>query len=204
MRHHRRAQDAHGDVEHVGIHHDLRRRQEAFGDSKQIGPGKDDLQAETDADRQDQGDDQGLGVAKALVLQEQDQEHIQRGNADAPDERKAEEQIQGDGRPDHFGEIARRDGQFADDPKAEGDRLAVVVAAGLGEVAAGGDAQFERKALEQDRHEIGNHDDREQRVVVLGAARQIGGPVARDPCSRPRPGIPARQRRGPCGKNFAG
>ena len=115
---------------------------------------KNDLQTETDANRQDQGNDQGFGVAKALVLQHQDQEHIQCGDADAPDEGNAKKQIQGNGRPDHFGQIARRDGQFADDPKAEGDRLAVVVAAGLGEVAPGRDPQLERKTLEQDRHEI--------------------------------------------------
>ena len=120
----------------------------------QIRPGKNNLQPEADADGHDERDDQCLGVAKAFVLKQQDHQHIERGDANSPDERNAKEQIQGDGRADHFGEIARRDGQFADDPKAKGDGLAVVVAAGLGEVASGRDPQFEGEALEQDRHEV--------------------------------------------------
>ena len=57
-------------------------------------------------------------------------------------------------------------------------RLRVGLAAGLGEVAPGGDAEFERQALEQDRHQVGEHDDEEQGVAVAGAAGEIGGPVA--------------------------
>ena len=54
-----------------------------------------------------------------------------------------------------------------------------MIAAGLGEIATGGDAEFDAQMLEQDRHEIGNHDDSQERVPELGAAGQIGGPIAR-------------------------
>ena len=59
------------------------------------------------------------------------------------------------------------------------DRLGIVIAAGLGQVAAGGDAELDAEMLEQDRHEVGDHDDGEQRVAEFRAARQIGRPVAR-------------------------
>ena len=35
-----------------------------------------------------------------------------------------------------------------------------MVAAGLGDIASGGDAQLDAEMLEQDRHEIGNQDER--------------------------------------------
>ena len=57
-------------------------------------------------------------------------------------------------------------------------RRRVGLAAGLGEVALGGDAEFEREALEEDRHQVGEHDDEEQGVAVAGAAGEVGGPVA--------------------------
>jgi hypothetical protein len=39
-----------------------------------------------------------------------------------------------------------------------------VVAAGLREIAAGDDAQLGREALEQDRHQVRQQNDAEQRV----------------------------------------
>ena len=53
-----------------------------------------------------------------------------------------------------------------------------MVAAGLGEVASGGDAEFDGQVLEQDRHEVGQHDDGQQSVAELRAAGQVGRPVA--------------------------
>ena len=57
--------------------------------------------------------------------------------------------------------------------------LEIVVAAGLGEVAAAGDAQAHGERLQQDRHQVGDHDDAEQRVAEARAAGEVGGPVAR-------------------------
>ena len=62
--------------------------------------------------------------------------------------------------------------------RSDGGAAAVGVAAGLGEVALGGDAEFEREALEEDRHQVGEHDDEEQGVAVARAAGEVGGPVA--------------------------
>jgi hypothetical protein len=64
-------------------------------------------------------------------------------------------------------------------PERDGDRPRVVIAARLCEVASGGDAELERESLEEDRDEIRDEDDREQRVAEPCAAGDVGGPVAR-------------------------
>ena len=65
-------------------------------------------------------DDERFDVAEAAVLQEEDDEHVERGEADAPDEREAEEQVEGDGGAEDFGEVAGGDGDLAEDPEDDG------------------------------------------------------------------------------------
>ena len=84
-----------------------------------------------------------------------------------------------DGRADDFRQIAGRDRDLAEDPEEDDGRLGIMIAAGLGEVASGGDPELDAEMLQQDRHEIGDHDDAEQRVTKLRAARQVGRPIAR-------------------------
>ncbi len=127
----------------------------------------------------DQRDDQRFDVAEAAVLQVEHDEHVERGEADAPDERQAEQQVERDGGADHFGQVAGGDGDLAEDPQNDGGRPRVAVAAGLGEVAAAGDAEPRGERLQQDRHQVGDHDDAEQRVAEARAAGEVGGPVAR-------------------------
>ena len=57
-------------------------------------------------------------------------------------------------------------------------RPRVVIAAGLREVAAAGDAEPRGERLQQDRHQVREHDDAEQRVAVARAAGEVGRPVA--------------------------
>ena len=67
-----------------------------------------------------------------------------------------------------------------------------MIAAGLRQVAARGHAKFDAQMLKQNRHQIGDHDDRKKRVTELGATGQIGCPVARihvaDRDEKPRAG----------------
>ena len=87
--------------------------------------------------------------------------------------------LQRDRGADHFREVAGGDGDFAEDPERECEvRRRVMIAAGLREVAAGGDAELGGERLEQDRHEVGDQNDAEQRVAELRAAAEVGGPVA--------------------------
>ena len=55
---------------------------------------------------------------------------------------------------------------------------AVGLVAELRQIALGGHAQLEREALQQDGHQVGGHDDGEQRVAEARAAGDVGGPVA--------------------------
>ena len=76
------------------VGHDLRRGNETFARSpNKSGPRSDHLPGETSADDRDQRDDERLDVAKTFVLQKQDHQHIERGDADADEERDFEEQI---------------------------------------------------------------------------------------------------------------
>ena len=114
-----------------------------------------------------------------LVLQQQDQQHVERGKTDAPDQRDSEQQVQRDGRADYLGQVARRDRDLAQHPQHEADRPRIVVAARLRQIASGGDAELERERLEQNRHQVRQQDDAEQGVAEARPAGQIGGPVAR-------------------------
>ena len=52
-----------------------------------------------------------------------------------------------------------------------------MVAASLRQIASRHDAQTQRESLQQNRHQIGNPNDRKQRVAEARAASQIGRPI---------------------------
>ena len=138
----------------------------------------DDLEEKAQAHDHHERDDQRFEQPEALVLQVQDQEHIERRDEHAPGQRNVEEQIERDGGADHLGEVAGRDGDLAQHPQRERHGLRIVIAAGLRQVAPGDDAQLGGEPLQQDRHQVGDEDDAEERVPELRPARQVGGPVA--------------------------
>jgi hypothetical protein len=133
----------------------------------------------TTSDGGDKSDDNSLDITKAFSLQIQHQEHIGRGNDATPHQRNSEEKLQPDGRADNLRQIAGSDGEFAKNPEKPDCRCRVVIAAGLGKVAASDHPEFDAQMLEQDGHQIGDHDDSKKRVTEAGPASQIGGPVAR-------------------------
>ena len=179
VRHHRGAEDADRDVEHVAVGEDAGGRDHAARDLAEHRARQPELDGERPGDEDDERDDERFDVAEAAVLQVEDDEHVERRQADAPDERQAEQQVERDGGAEHLGEVAGGDGDFAEDPQADGGLARVVVAAGLGEVAAAGDAEARGERLQQDRHQVRDHDDAEQRVAEARAAGEVGGPVAR-------------------------
>ena len=178
VRHHRRAEDADGDEQHVGIARDLRVRHQRAQHAAQVGARQRQLDRERTGDAEDEQHHQHLDVAEAVLLQVEHQQHVERGEADAPEERDAEEQIQRNRRADDLREIARRDRHLAEQPQHERHRRREVIAARLRKVAAADDAEARRQRLQQDRHEVGQHDHADQRVAVARSTRQVGGPVA--------------------------
>ena len=75
------------------------------------------LRGKTAANRDNQGDDERFDVTKSFVLEEEHDQHVERGDDTTPDERNPEEQIERDGRADHFGQIAGGDRDLAKDPE---------------------------------------------------------------------------------------
>ena len=120
MRHHRRADDAEREIEHLRVLHDLDRRREAADHVAPIRIGHGDLNAEADGDDAEQRDDEGLDPAEAELLHPQDEEHVERGEDDADLERNAEQQIEADRRADHLGEVGGADGELGEHPERIG------------------------------------------------------------------------------------
>ena len=113
------------------------------------------------------------------MLQKQHNNDVERRQRDAPGERQAEQKIERNGGADHFRQIAGRDCNLAQHPQHDRRRPRVAVAAGLRQVASAGDAEPRRQRLQQDRHQIRQHDDAEERVAEASAACEVGRPIAR-------------------------
>ncbi len=103
MRHDGRADDADGEIEHLGIAHDFYGRGEPRDDGAHIGLRHRDLDGEADAGYGEQCYDKGLDPAEAYVLEVEDQEDIESGDEYADLERNAEQKIEADGGADDFG-----------------------------------------------------------------------------------------------------
>jgi len=79
---------------------------------RQVRPRQEQLDRESAGDAENQGDDDALEDAEAVLLDEQHDQDVERGDGDAQREGNAEEQVQRDGGPDHLGQVARRDSDF--------------------------------------------------------------------------------------------
>jgi hypothetical protein len=179
MRHHGRSEDAEGEIQHFRVGDDVRRRRKTFDHRRPIRIGKRDLDREAHGDDAEQRHDQRLDPAEAEPLQIEDQEHVQRGDDHADFKRNAEDEIEADGRADHLGDVSRDDGDFGEEPQAQCDGFRKRIAAGLRQIAAGGDGKPRAKRLQHDRHDVGDQRDDKQRVAEFGAARERRRPVAR-------------------------
>ena len=91
----------------------------------------------------------------------------------------SKQQVERDGAAEHFGQVARADGHFAQQPIRPARPARIPIAASLGQVLAGDDAKPSREHLQKDRHHAGQQHDPEQVVLEVCAAGQIGAPVAR-------------------------
>ena len=92
--------------------------------------------------------------------------------------RHAEQQVERDRRADELGQVGRHRDELGLDPQAPGDRPREVLAAQLGQVAPGGDADLRRQVLDQHRHQVGGEQHPEQQVAELRAAGDVRGEVA--------------------------
>jgi hypothetical protein len=173
------AEDADGDVELLAIGEDVRRRDEAAQDVADVGAREEQLEGEARADGRDEGDDERLEDAHALVLQIEQEEDVERGDGDADGSEMPKRRLSAIAEPITSARIAGRDRDLAEQPEHPDDGRAVVIATGLGEIASRHDAELGGQSLKQDRHEVRDQDDAEQRVSEARSAGEVRRPVAR-------------------------
>src|SRR5438105_12447193 len=119
MRHDGGAENSDGDVKHVSVAHDFRAGKKSAKHIAEVRVRENNLKKKTAANCQDQDDNQRLDVTEAFLLQIEHGQNVQRGNANPDHERNFKKQIQGNGRTDHFGQIAGANRQFAKKPKRQ-------------------------------------------------------------------------------------
>ena len=176
VRHHGGAEDAGGEQHRVGPGE---ARDEALGGLAGIEADAQRVVEEAEDDEAEQAGDDGLEAPVALGLQPEDRERDDGGDEAGLEERHVEEQVQRDGGADELGEVGRHGDQLGLDPQPPGDRPREVIAAQLGEVAPGREADLGREVLDQHRHEVGAEQHPQQQVAVLGAAGDVRREVAR-------------------------
>ena len=96
----------------------------------------------------------------------------------AAKQRHVEEQVQRDRGADELGQVGGHGDELGLDPQPPGHRPREVVAAQLGQVAPGGDADLRREVLDQHRHQVGGEQHPQQQVAVLRAAGDVRREVA--------------------------
>ena len=89
-----------------------------------------------DRDRHDQHQHDRLDRPHSEALQGQQQQHVQAGNDDGPEQRNVEQQIERDRAAEHFRQVAGADRQFAQQPVRPARPLRVPIAAALGQIFA--------------------------------------------------------------------
>ena len=112
------------------------------------------------------------------LLQGQQQQHVQAGDDDRPEQRDMEQQVEGHRTSQHLRQIAGADGHLAHQPVGPARPPRIPVAAALRQILAGHHAQPGGDHLHEDGHQAGQPDHPQQPVLELSAALQVGSPVA--------------------------
>ena len=175
VRHHRRAQHRHGRVEAPPVNAGNQAGQHPHG----IRFRHEDLGAEAHRDHHDQPQYERFQIANPQFLQRQHEQRIERGDQDRRQQWNVEQQVQRDGRAQHFGQIAGDNGDLAQEPECDIHPARIGLAARLGQISAGDDAQLRSQRLQQDGHGVRHDQHPEQLVAEVRAAIQVRGPVAR-------------------------
>src|ERR1700733_3292691 len=179
VRHDGGADDADGHVEHACLAKVRRQKCLAQLEEMRARLGKNEYLDEIAcADGRDQQQDHCFDCAHAKALQSKKQKYVKAGDDDRPEQWNVEEEVEGNGTAEDLGEIAGADGDFAHQPVGPARPRRVPVAAALGKVFAGDDAEARGNHLHKDGHQAGEADDPQQTVLELSAALEIGAPVA--------------------------
>jgi hypothetical protein len=100
------------------------------------------------------------------------------GQHHARQQRNVEQQVERDGRAQHFGQVAGAMAISHRIHSATIDRARIRFAAGLRQIAAGDDAEARAQRLQQNGHGVRHDQHPQQPVAEARAAFEVGGPVA--------------------------
>lgn len=178
VRHDGRADDAERQHDRILAIVARHTRGEAMQHGAPIGRHHRDLRDEAERHRTDQPEHDRLDLPEPLALQAEDDHRIERGEDDAPCERHAEQQLEGERAAQYFGDVARDDRHLGGDPLNDPAERPVTVVARLREIATGDEPEPHGERLQEDRGDARKHDDPQQRVAELGAGLNVGCPVA--------------------------
>ena len=153
VRHDRGAEDGRGQQHGVGAGE---ARDEALGGRAGVEADPQRVVEEAEDDEPEQPGDDGLEAPVALAsaaprIAKATTAVMRPGG----EERHVEEQVQRDRGADELRQVGGHGDELGLDPQPPGHRPREVVAAQLGQVAPGGDADLGREVLDQHRHEVG-------------------------------------------------
>src|SRR5439155_17379501 len=173
----RRADDPDREVQGLGRAEP--RRQEALDAVGRRGADLEGLVEEAEEDDSEQRRDRELEGAKSAAAQLDEAEGDEAGHHAGDEERDVEEQVEPERRAEELGDVGGHRDDLGLYPHSPGRPARVVRPEALGKVAVGDDPELGRQVLDQHGHQVRREHHPEQEVAEAGAARDVGGEVAR-------------------------
>ncbi len=144
-----------------------------------LGARGENFKNKAEADCNDEREDEALKFPHPEVLNREKEKRVKRSDDYAPYQGDAEEQVESDGGAEHFGKIARGDGNLGENPERMAYRTRVVVATGLSEIPPCNDAESRGQGLQYHGHHVGHQQDPDQRVSETCPSLEVRSPVPR-------------------------
>ncbi len=172
-----------GGAEHAGGQQDGVRALEAGHEAGQgcprIGRADEQPGQEADGDDAEQEHDDELEGPLLLPGLHREQEHRHRADDHGTEgEGQAEQQVQRDCPAHHLGEVGGGGHDFGLQPEGAAPERLEPLTQDLRQALAGDDPELGGLVLDEDGHDVGDHEDPHQQVAVLRSGGQVGGHVS--------------------------
>lgn len=142
MRHDRGPENPDGDIQLCVVRHQVRRRDQSSQYALGVRFGQPKVDREANSDGRHKDDHELFDGPKTPMLQKQNEQYVERRDQHAVQHGNAEQQLQGDGGADDFGQVAGSNGKLAKYPKDYRNRFAVLASASLRQILSRHDAKF--------------------------------------------------------------
>ena len=152
MRHNRGTQDTGAKQDTFGIGEV--RDKSAMGDCSPVRMAEEHFDHVTDGDDGEEAGDDRFQRAEAIAFQSKDEEGDDSGQKACDPERKTKEEVERHSRAQELSQVGGHGDQFHQNPHGPNDRTREMRAAVLGQVLAGGDAEFGRESLQEHGHQV--------------------------------------------------